>query len=117
VRKLRIGKTVDLLGEPQKIVEGKAKRDMVIRDLIVNLYPVLEGQKGSSLIITDTVLKIRNCKEEWIKLETHDYDVLKSALLSAKLLAWVETALVKAFEETEALDQKEEAKEKKEADG
>jgi len=101
VRKLHIGKTVDQLGQPQRIIEDKIERDMTIRDLIVNLYPILEGQKGSSLIITDTVLKIRNCKEEWIKLESHDYDVLKRALLSAKLLAWVETALTKAFEEAE----------------
>ena len=100
MKKLYIGMVVEQLGQPQKIVEDKIERDMTVRDLIVQLYPILGGQKeANSLIITDAVLKIRNCEEKWIELENHDYDMLKSALLGANLLVWVETALIRMFEE------------------
>lgn len=107
MKKLHIGKEVDQLSQLQKIIENKVERDMVIRDLIVNLYPVLGGEnKENSLIITDTVLKIRNCKDGWIELENHDYDTLKSALLNANLLVWVKTALIRVFEETDVPNRK-----------
>ena len=100
MRKLHIGMVVEQLEQSQKIVEDKQERDLTVRDLIVQLYPGMGGQQeANSAIITDTVLKIRNCKEEWIEMENHDYDVLKAAVQGCKLLVWVQSALTKAFKE------------------
>jgi len=121
MRKLRIGTTIKQLnGRLQKFsevvqIDGKEdriERDMTLRDVIVDIYPILGGQKeANALIITDAVLKIHNCKEEWIELENYDYTVLKKALQGVNSLVWVQVVLAKAFEESDA------AYKKKEADG
>jgi len=103
VRKLQIGKVVEqLTGKPQSIVEDGVKRDMTVRDVIVELIPIIAGQKSpDALALWDTGIKIRNCKDDVIELEDHDYNVLKAGLDTAQSFVWAQAALAKAFSEAE----------------
>jgi len=103
VKKLQIGKVVEQLnGKPQSIVEDGEKRDMTVRDVIVELIPGTVGvQSSGALALWRTGLKILDCKDEWIELEKKDYDALKAALELAKTFVWVQVALDKAFSEAE----------------
>ena len=103
MKKLHIGQKITQLdGRVQRYNEGGVERDMTIRDVIVQLIPMLPGIKSDkALLLWDVGLKIRNCKDEWIDLENHDFDELKAALEAADALVWVRAALAQAFKETE----------------
>ena len=96
MKKLQIG--TEIVGLDGKAIKGK-DHGMTVRDLLVQLYPVMGGQKReNALSIQATMQKIYDCKEDVIEVEDHDFAVLKAALDGVDALVWVQAALAKVFE-------------------
>jgi len=102
MKKLNIGNKIEQLnGTPRVFVdEGGNERPLVVRDLLVQLYPRMSGKgKENSLSLSATMHKIYECKEDFIELEDHDASILEGAIEGTEPLAWVQAAITEAFDE------------------